>query len=98
MKPYFVEQLQDLIEQTITIYTYSYNDNHKLSGVLIGVYQDYITLVLKIGEIKTIPQQKRQFINFNRAIQAASTEQVLIPGVLVDIPIESITSVLHYAL
>jgi hypothetical protein len=96
MKEYFLDQLESLLEQTITIYTISSNQQHKLSGVLIGIQEDYITLVIKTGESVPVPQT-RPFINFNRAINK-NNAQILIPGIIAQIPLHTITTVLHYAL
>ena len=95
MKEYFIDQLNTLLEQTITIHTL--NGHQSISGVLISIQKDYITMVIKIGEVKQSNTQRMPFINFNRAINHPSPK-IIVPGTIVEIPINSITSVYRYAI
>ncbi|TCT16818.1 uncharacterized protein DUF2642 [Natranaerovirga pectinivora] len=95
MKEYFIEQLSTLLEQTITIHTI--NNQKSISGVLINIQKDYITLVIKPGEIKQTNLQRSPYINFRKAINVPSTKTI-VPGIIAEIPISSITSVYRYAI
>ena len=83
MEKYFISQLDQIINQTITIIINNSSSDNKISGVLISVNEDYISVVTYIG--KSVPLTNENYINFNKMFPQKN--RALSPGIIVDIPI-----------
>lgn len=94
MEKYFISQLDQIINQTITIIINNSSSDNKISGVLISVNEDYISVVTYIG--KSVPLTNENYINFNKMFPQKN--RAISPGIIVDIPICKIAAVIRYAI
>ncbi|MCT4542900.1 MAG: hypothetical protein N4A63_05120 [Vallitalea sp.] len=92
----FFEQLNSFLYKTVTIQTVGSNDNYiDLTGTLVAIHEDYITLILTLGIVKKTEESSKNMINFNRTFN--NTPPCLHqPGSIADIPISKIAAIIHY--